>query len=87
MAKRIKVRVQTEKMNINLPGIPIGLFPTVAIQALKANLKGEDRELFLQNKDVLKQLFKEVARELKTYEPFTLVEVESEDTVILIRAL
>lgn len=92
MAKKIKIIIKSEEKNINLPSIGFG----VAMTFLRFGLWGsrffkdmdpEARSVLEQNKGLILDLAKQLFKELKTMDPFTLVEVKSSDSYILIDIL
>ena len=89
MAKRIKIHIDTPERKIHLPSVG----KTTAITFIRFGLWGsnfakdmdpEVREWIRDNKEVIIDAVKDVFKILQDFEPFTLVEVESEDTHILI---
>jgi len=92
MAKKIKIRVQTEDKHINLPKIRFktlirlvrfGMWATRFNNAVdpetRADIKANRKEII--------RILKIAAKELKSVPPFTLVEVNSKDANVLIDIL
>lgn len=89
MASKIKIMIKTEDNNINLPSIGFGVALTFVRFGLWTTKFVKDMDESTQrylkeNKDTIIKLVKEIFAELKTMEPFTLVEVKSEDAYVLI---
>jgi hypothetical protein len=89
MAKRIKIHIDTPERKINLPSVG----KTMAITFVRIGLWGsgfakdmdpQTREWIRDNKELIVEAIKNVFKILQDYEPFTLVEVEGDDTHILI---
>jgi hypothetical protein len=89
MASKIKIMIKTEDKNINLPSVGFGLALTFVRFGLWTSKfvkdMDEDTQKYLrENKDVIIKMVKAVFAELKTMDPFTLVEVRSDNTNVLI---
>ena len=89
MASKIKIMIKTEDKNINLPSVGFGLALTFVRFGLWTSkfIKDidEDTQRFLKdNKDVIITMIKGIFAELKKGEPFTLIEVKSNDAYVLI---
>lgn len=89
MASKIKIMIKTEDKNINIPSIGFGLALTFVRFGLWSSSfvkdMDEDSQRYLkENKGVIIQLVKDVFAELKKMEPFTLVEIRSDSTNVLI---
>ena len=89
MANKIKVIIMTPEKKINLPKFSIA----TAIGFVRFGLWGSSfftkqdpqlQTLIKDNKDVIIAFLKQCEKEIKQFDPFTLVEVKSEDTHILI---
>lgn len=89
MAKRIKIHIDTKDRKIHLPSVG----KTMAITFIRFGLWGsgfakdmdpETREWIRDNKELIVDAVKDVFKILQDFEPFTLVEVEGEDTHVLI---
>lgn len=92
MAKKIKIRIQSEKTRINLPKIRLktlvwlvrfGLWTTRYTDAVDP----ETRAAIKANRKEIIKILKAVIKELKPMPPFTLIEVESKDANVLIDIL
>lgn len=92
MAKKIKVLIQTPEKNIKLPGVGV----KTAVRFIRFGLWGtkffsesdEDfKDLIRDNKDLIISFLYAIAKDLKDLEPFTLVEVKSKDSYILINII
>jgi hypothetical protein len=92
MAKKIKIRIQTENKHINLPKMRLshlvwlvrfGLWTT----RFNDSVDKETRASIKANRKEVIKIIKMVIKELKPVKPFTLVEVESKDANILIDIL
>lgn len=92
MAKKIKVIIETPEKNIRLPGIGV----KTAIQFVKFGLWGtrffkdsdeEMQQFLINNKELIIDFLETLAKDLKQYDPFTLVEIQSDDSHILIKIL
>jgi len=92
MAKKIKIRIQTEDKHINLPKMRLthlvwmvrfGLWTT----RFNDSVDQETRESIRTNRKEIIKIIKVLIKELKPMEPFTLVEVESKDSHVLIDIL
>ena len=89
MASKIKIMIKTEDNNINLPSIGFGVAMTFVRFGLWTtkfvkNMDEDAQRYLKENKDMIIKLVKEIFAELKTMEPFTLVEVKSDDAYVLI---
>jgi hypothetical protein len=89
MASKIKIMIKTEDNNINLPSIGFGVALTFVRFGLWTtkfvkNMDEDTQRYLKENKDTIVKMVKEIFAELKTMEPFTLVEVKSEDAYVLI---
>ncbi len=92
MAKKIKIRIQTEDRHINLPKMRLSHLVWLVRVGLWSTKFGdtvdpETRELIRTNKKEIIKLIKIVIKELKPMEPFTLVEIQSKDANVLIDIL
>ncbi len=89
MAKKIKVTILTPEKNIRLPKIGIKTatnFIRFGLWSTKF-FKDSDEEMqqfLINNKEQIIDFLHLISKELKSYEPFTLVEVQSSDSHILI---
>jgi hypothetical protein len=92
MANKIKIRIQTEKRHFNLPKMRLktliwfvrfGLWTTRFNDAVDQ----ETRKMIKANRKELIRIIKVVIQELKPMKPFTLVEIQSKDTNVLIDIL
>lgn len=92
MAKKIKVLINTPEKNIKLPGVGIktavrfvrfGLWSTKFFQESDEDLQ----QLIKDNKEQIITFLYAIADNLKSLEPFTLVEVQSKDTYVLINII
>jgi len=89
MASKIKIMIKTEDNNINLPSIGFGValaFVRFGLWTTKfvKNMDEDTQRYLKENKDTIVKMVKEIFAELKTMEPFTLVEVKSDDAYVLI---
>jgi hypothetical protein len=89
MASKIKIMIKTEDNNINLPSIGFGVALTFVRFGLWTtkfvkNMDEKNQQYLRENKDTIIKMVKEIFAELKTMEPFTLVEVKSDDAYVLI---
>lgn len=89
MASKIKIMIKTEDNNINLPSIGFGVALTFVRFGLWTtkfvkNMDEDSQRYLKENKDTIIKLVKEIFAELKKMEPFTLVEVKSNDAYVLI---
>ena len=89
MASKIKIIIKTEDNNINLPSIGFGVALTFVRFGLWTtkfvkNMDENTQRYLKENKDTIVKMVKEIFAELKTMEPFTLVEVKSDDAYVLI---
>jgi hypothetical protein len=89
MASKIKIMIKTEDNNINLPSIGFGVALTFVRFGLWTtkfvkNMDEDTQRYLKENKDTIVKMVKEIFAELKTMEPFTLVEVKSDDAYVLI---
>ena len=89
MASKIKIMIKTEDNNINLPSIGFGValtFVRFGLWTTKfvTNMDEKTQRYLKENKETIIKMMKEIFAELKTMEPFTLVEVKSEDAYVLI---
>ncbi|PKM88323.1 MAG: hypothetical protein CVU85_04300 [Firmicutes bacterium HGW-Firmicutes-10] len=89
MASKIKIMIQTEENNINLPSIGFGVALTFVRFGLWTtkfvkNMDEKNQRYLKENKDTIIKMVKEIFAELKTMEPFTLIEVKSDDAYVLI---
>ena len=92
MAKKIKVTIQSPDTNLKLPGIGI----KTAVRFVKVGLWGtrffqnsdeQMQQLLINNKENIIDFLEAVAKDLRSYDPFTLLEVESKDSHIRIEIL
>ena len=92
MAKKIKIRIQSDKTHINLPKMRLtniiwlvrfGLWTT----RYNDSVDPQTRDMIKANRKEIIQILKVVIKELKPMKPFTLVEVQSKDANILIDIL
>jgi hypothetical protein len=89
MASKIKIMIKTEDNNINLPSIGFGVALTFVRFGLWTtkfvkNMDENSQRYLKENKDTIIKMVKEIFAELKTMEPFTLIEVKSDDAYVLI---
>jgi hypothetical protein len=89
MASKIKIMIKTEDNNINLPSIGFGVALTFVRFGLWTtkfvkNMDEDSQRYLKENKDTIIKMVKEIFAELKTMEPFTLIEVKSDDAYVLI---
>jgi hypothetical protein len=89
MASKIKIMIKTEDNNINLPSIGFGVALTFVRFGLWTtkfvkNMDEKNQRYLKENKETIIKMVKEIFAELKTMEPFTLVEVKSYDAYVLI---
>ncbi len=89
MSSKIKIIIKTEDKNINIPSIGFGLALTFVRFGLWTSKfvkdMDEDSQKYLrENKDVIIKMVKEIFSELKKMDPFTLVEIRSDKTNVLI---
>ncbi len=89
MASKIKIMIKTEDTNINLPSIGFGVALTFVRFGLWTtkfvkNMDENSQRYLRENKGTIIKIVKEIFAELKTMEPFTLVEVKSDDAYVLI---
>lgn len=89
MIKKVKVRVTTGRKNINLPAIPISLLSFLVQTGIRwgkftNDFDAEDKELIEQGLAIASDILKHAKPILHELEPFTLVEIESEDANVLI---
>jgi hypothetical protein len=89
MASKIKIMIKTEDNNINLPSIGFGVALTFVRFGLWTtkfvkNMDEKTQQYLKENKETIIKMVKEIFAELKTMEPFTLVEVKSDDAYVLI---
>ncbi|PKM64611.1 MAG: hypothetical protein CVU96_01900 [Firmicutes bacterium HGW-Firmicutes-20] len=89
MASKIKIMIKTEDNNINLPSIGFGVALTFVRFGLWTtkfvkNMDEKNQRYLRENKETIIKMVKEIFAELKTMEPFTLVEVKSDDAYVLI---
>lgn len=89
MASKIKIMIKTEDNNINLPSIGFGVALTFVRFGLWTtkfvkNMDEKNQRYLKENKDTIIKMVKEIFAELKTMEPFTLIEVKSDDAYVLI---
>lgn len=92
MAKGLKLRIEAEGHHINLPRIPFGLalgFVRFGLWSSKyiKELDEEQQKFVLENKTVIINTIKSIIDELKTGDPFVLVEVVSDDANVLIEII
>ncbi len=92
MARRIKIYIDTPEKKLNLPSVG----KTTAVTFLRFGLWGskfmkdmepETRQMITDNKDLIIGAVKELFDTLQDFEPFTLVEVEGEDSHIHIEVI
>ncbi|MBS3990501.1 MAG: hypothetical protein KGZ51_00385 [Erysipelothrix sp.] len=89
MSSKIKIIIKTEDKNINIPSIGFGLALTFVRFGLWTSKfvkdMDEDTQKYLkENKEVIIKMVKEIFSELKKMDPFTLVEIRSDKTNVLI---
>lgn len=90
MVSKIKVKVKTEDKKINLPAIPISWLPFILKIAARAKVNASSKDGKEVDVDVdvmLRQvsaLIKQAKPLLKHMEPFTMVEVQTDDAFVLI---
>jgi len=89
MSSKIKIIIKTEDKNINIPSIGFGLALTFVRFGLWTSKfvkdMDEDSQKYLkENKEVIIKMVKEIFSELKKMDPFTLVEIRSDKTNVLI---
>ena len=89
MARKIKITIKSEDANINLPAVRFGCVVFLVRTALWGTRfiktdKKESLERLRQNKKLIIKLIKEIFFELRTMDPFTLIEVNSKDAHVLI---
>ena len=89
MSSKIKIMIKTEDKNINIPSIGFGLALTFVRFGLWTSkfvkdMDDDTQKYFRENKDVIIKMVKEIFSELKKMEPFTLVEIKSDNTNVLI---
>jgi hypothetical protein len=89
MASKIKIMIKTEDNNINLPSIGFGVALTFVRFGLWTtkfvkNMDENTQQYLRENKETIIKLVKEIFADLKTMEPFTLVEIKSDDAYVLI---
>ena len=107
MVSKIKIKVKTYEVNLNLPSIPISLLnfgvkvaAKIMIVKYKHNLKIKDKEIdvddivsefeeegVLDLLDKVSIFLKEAKPYLKKIEPFTLVEVQTQNEYVLVEVL
>jgi hypothetical protein len=92
MARKIKVLIETPEKNIKLPGVGV----KTAVRFIRFGLWGtkffkdsdEDfQQLIKDNKEQIIDFLYAIADDLENLEPFTLVEVKSSDSYILINII
>ncbi len=87
MKKKIKVSINTPDFKMNLPACPLWLISSMSQFAIK-RIDDENLKLKLkENKKIIKDFIKSLDKTLNDYEAFTFLEVESEDTYVLIDVL
>jgi hypothetical protein len=89
MASKIKIMIKTEDKNINLPSVGFGLALTFVRFGLWTSKfvkdMDEDTQKYLkENKEVIIKMVKAIFTELKPMDPFTLVDIRSDSTNVLI---
>lgn len=84
MKKKIKINIQSPKFNMKLPALSIKSASKFMLFALKYADDENNKENVLENEELIKSIIKELDSSLNVFEPFTLVEVISEDTNIKI---
>lgn len=92
MAKKIKIRIETDTTKIRLPKLGLGTVVTLARIGLWAtrfnkDLDASTRESIRVNRKVIVKTLKSFVKGLKPLPPFTLVEVNSDRDHILIDIL
>jgi len=92
MAKKIKIRIQSEKTHINLPKIRLKTLITLVrfgMWTTRYNdaVDPETRAAIKANRKEIIKILKVVIKELRPLPPFTLVEVQSKDANVLIDIL
>ncbi len=92
MAKKIKIRIETDTTKIRLPKMSLGLVVTLARFGLWATRFNKDmdpstREMIRVNRKAIVKTLKAFVKGLKPLPPFTLVEVNSDHDHILIDIL
>ncbi len=86
MAKKIKISIKEESKHINLPALPIGLvFIAINLMLKHKKIKQAWTE-HLDEKDV-RNILRKIKSELKSCEPFTLINVDSKDAKVEIKIL
>jgi hypothetical protein len=81
--------IKTEDNNINLPSIGFGVALTFVRFGLWTtkfvkNMDENTQQYLRENKETIIKMVKEIFADLKTMEPFTLVEIKSDDAYVLI---
>lgn len=89
MASKVKIKIQSDDSNINLPSVSFGVIMTfirIWLWSSKfiKSMDEETQQYLRENKSTIIRTVKEILKELKGYEPFTLVEVTSDDAYVLI---
>ena len=92
MAKKIKIRIQSEKTHINLPKMRLSDLVWLVrfrLWAIRFNdsVDEETRASIKANRKEIIKIIKIVIKELKPIKPFTLVVVGSKDANVLIDIL
>ncbi len=87
MKKKIKVRINTPDVKLNLPAMPLWMLSKLSGFMIKHIDDDATKQKIKENKALIKQFFKNLNKALDDYEPFTLVEVDSDDTHIKIDVL
>ncbi|MGM0379901.1 MAG: hypothetical protein ACQEQE_09170 [Bacillota bacterium] len=96
MGRKIKIYIKTEDVNITwLPSIPIGLIKMILPIFIKFNNKWNNQKQIKDKKDKSLNYLKNIDFDikeiklfldvLKTCDPCTLVEVDSNDALVLIK--
>ena len=87
MKKKIKVHINTSDVKLNLPAMPLCMLNMLSGYMIKHIDDDVTKEKIKENKALIKKFFNNLNKALDEYEPFTLVEVESEDAHINIDVL
>lgn len=85
MAKKLIIHVDTEEKKLKLPAIPLRILPSLASLALRlTSSKHGDGANEKVSREDMRVFLKALASELKSHEPFVLVQVETPSEKVLI---
>lgn len=83
MARKLVIRIDTEEKKVKLPAIPLRMLPSLASLAMRFTRNQEGAKVNVSPHD-MRIFLKELASELRSHDPFVLVQVETPKEKVLI---